>query len=152
RMRTFSKAYGMAGARVGYALGAASLIAEFEKVRNHFGLTRTAQAGARAAVKDTEGLAHVCGEVAAARATISRVGGANGHTALPSGTNFVAVDCGKDGDFARALLAALTARGIFVRMPSVAPLDRCIRVSCGSAGDLERFAAALPDALAEARS
>ena len=152
RMRTFSKAYGMAGARVGYALGAASLIAEFEKVRNHFGLTRTAQAGALAAVNDTEWLAHVCREVAAARATISRVAEANGLTALPSGANFVAVDCGKDGDFARAVLAALTARGIFVRMPSVAPLDRCIRVSCGSAGDLERFAAALPDALAEARS
>lgn len=151
RMRTFSKAYGMAGARVGYALGAASLIAEFEKVRNHFGLTRTSQAGALAAVNDTEWLAHVCREVATARATIGRIAEANGLVALPSGTNFVAVDCGKDGDFARAVLAALTARGIFVRMPSVAPLDRCIRVSCGSAEDLARFAAALPDALAEAR-
>lgn len=151
RMRTFSKAYGMAGARVGYALGAASLIAEFEKVRNHFGLNRAAQAGALAAVNDTAWLAHICGEVATARATIAGIAEANGLTALPSGTNFVAVDCGKDGDFARAVLAGLTARGIFVRMPSVAPLDRCLRISCGSAEDLERFAAALPDALAEAR-
>lgn len=151
RMRTFSKAYGMAGARVGYALGAAPLIAEFEKVRNHFGLNRAAQAGALAAVNDTAWLAHVCAEVAAARTRIARIAEANGLTAVPSGTNFVAVDCGKDGDFARAVLAALTARGIFVRMPSVAPLDRCIRVSCGSVEDLERFAAALPDALAEAR-
>jgi histidinol-phosphate aminotransferase len=62
----------------------------------------------------------------------------------------VAVDCGKDGDFARAVLAGLIARGIFVRMPFVAPQDRCIRISCGVPDDLERLAAALPGALTDA--
>ncbi|WP_138934927.1 pyridoxal phosphate-dependent aminotransferase [Roseovarius arcticus] len=150
RMRTFSKAYGMAGARVGYAIGAQPLIAEFEKIRNHFGMNRAAQAGALAAYHDADWLEFLRGEVQTARDTIARIATENGLTALPSATNFVAVDCGKDGDFARAVLAGLIARGIFVRMPFVAPQDRCIRISCGRADDLERLAAALPGALTDA--
>jgi histidinol-phosphate aminotransferase len=45
RFRTFSKAYGMAGARVGYALGHPHLISAFDKIRNHFGVNRMGQAG-----------------------------------------------------------------------------------------------------------
>ncbi|MFD0860251.1 pyridoxal phosphate-dependent aminotransferase [Roseovarius aquimarinus] len=151
RMRTFSKAYGMAGARVGYALGAAALIAEFEKIRNHFGMNRAAQAGALAALQDDAWLAHVQEQVAAARGEIARIARENGLEPLPSATNFVTIDCGRDGDFARAVLAGLTARGIFARMPFVAPQDRCIRVSCGRPAELARFAEALPGALQDAR-
>ncbi|WP_324753480.1 pyridoxal phosphate-dependent aminotransferase [Roseovarius sp. Pro17] len=151
RMRTFSKAYGMAGARVGYAMGATSLIAEFERIRNHFGMNRAAQAGALAAIQDTDWLTHIRREVATARDQITRIAADNGLTAVPSATNFVAVDCGKGGDFARAVLAGLIARDIFVRMPFVAPQDRCIRVSCGRPEDLEKLAAALPGALQDAR-
>ena len=49
RFRTFSKAYGMAGIRVGYVVGHCRLIAELDKVRNHFGVGRVAQAAALAA-------------------------------------------------------------------------------------------------------
>src|SRR5690606_33607082 len=49
RMRTFSKAHGMAGARIGYALGHPELIAAFDRVRNHFGVNAIAMAGALAA-------------------------------------------------------------------------------------------------------
>src|SRR6056297_1587156 len=66
RMRTFSKAYGMAGARVGYAVGAAALIKSFDRIRNHFGVTRMAQAGAQAALLDRGWLAHVQTEVGSA--------------------------------------------------------------------------------------
>jgi histidinol-phosphate aminotransferase len=62
----------------------------------------------------------------------------------------VAIDCGRDGDFARAVLRELMARDIFVRMPAVAPQDRCIRVSVGRPQDLDAFAEALPRALAAA--
>ena len=68
-------------------------------------------------------------------------------TALPSATNFVAIDCHRDGAYAKALLDALVARGVFVRMPFVAPQNRCIRLSCGRPADLERVAEALPDAI-----
>ena len=83
--------------------------------------------------------------------SIARIARDNGLTPLPSATNFVAVDCGRDGDFARAVLAALVARGVFVRMPFVAPQDRCIRISCGPAPDLATLAETLPAALAEAQ-
>jgi histidinol-phosphate aminotransferase len=63
----------------------------------------------------------------------------------------VAVDCGGDGAFARRVLDGLLGRGVFVRMPGVAPLDRCIRVTVGPPEALAAFAAALPGALEEAR-
>ncbi|WP_300548268.1 pyridoxal phosphate-dependent aminotransferase [Roseovarius sp.] len=151
RMRTFSKAYGMAGARIGYAIGAPDLIRSFDKIRNHFGMNRMAQVGALAALRDMEWLADVQARVAEARDSIARIAAGNDLATLPSATNFVAVDCGRDGDFARAVLAALVARGVFVRMPFVAPQDRCIRISCGRPEDLAVLARALPEALAEAR-
>ncbi|MCT8329664.1 pyridoxal phosphate-dependent aminotransferase [Albidovulum sediminis] len=152
RMRTFSKGYGMAGARVGYAIGAAPLIAAFDKIRNHFGMGRIAQVGALAALGDGDWLAQVQARVAAARESLSAVARDNGLRPLPSATNFVTIDCGGDGAFARRVLAELVARDIFVRMPFVAPHDRCIRVSAGRPQDLAAFAAALPAALAAARA
>jgi len=152
RFRTFSKAHGLAGARVGYALAAPELIRAFDKVRNHFGMCRISQAGALAALADAGWFADVRAEVAAARDRIAAIAAENGLAALPSATNFVAIDCGAHGDFARRVLAELVARGIFVRMPFVAPQDRCIRVSCGPAAALDAFAEALPEALAAARA
>lgn len=150
RMRTFSKAHGMAGARVGYAIGSAEAISGFHKVRNHFGMCRISQAGALAALQDKEWLAHIRCEVENARQMITDIARLNGLHALPSATNFVTIDCGRDGAFARAVLAGLIGEGIFVRMPFVAPQDRCIRVSCGTEQQLEAFAQALPRALARA--
>lgn len=151
RMRTFSKVYGMAGARVGYAIGAPGLISAFNKVRNHFGMNRAAQAGALAALQDSAWLEHVQTKIAEARERIGQIACENGLKPLPSATNFVAIDCGRDGAFAKAVLDSLVAQGIFVRMPFAAPQNRCIRVSCGEASDLDAFAAALPKALADAR-
>ncbi len=152
RMRTFSKVYGMAGARVGYAIAAPGLISAFNKVRNHFGMNRAAQAGALAALQDSDWLDHVQTKITEARTQISRIARENGLIPLPSSTNFVAIDCGRDGAFAKAVLDALVAQGIFVRMPFAAPQNRCIRVSCGETSDLEAFAAALPRALAAAKA
>ncbi len=152
RMRTFSKAYGMAGARVGYALGAAELTQAFNKIRNHFGMSRVSQAGALAALTDQAYLNKTKAKIAAARERICKIAEANGLTPLPSATNFVTIDCGRDGDFARAVLAEMVALGIFVRMPFVAPQDRCIRISCSVPSDLDLFEEALPKALAAARA
>ncbi len=149
RMRTFSKAYGMAGARVGYAMGAQDLIKSFDKIRNHFGMNRTAQAGALAALRDQDYLQTTIARVAEAREEITRIAAENGLTALPSATNFVAVDCGRDADYAKSVLDGLVARGVFVRMPFVAPQNRCIRVSCGRPQDITCFARELPKVLAE---
>lgn len=152
RMRTFSKAYGMAGARVGYAIGAAPLIESFDKIRNHFGMCRISQAGALAALQDQAWLDQTRARVATARDRIAEIAADNGLTTLPSATNFVAMDCGRDGAFAQAVLQALIAKDIFVRMPFVAPQNRCIRVSAGPDDLMQLFAEALPKALATAET
>ncbi|MDR9395170.1 MAG: pyridoxal phosphate-dependent aminotransferase [Roseovarius sp.] len=151
RMRTFSKAYGMAGARVGYAVGAADLIRAFDRIRNHFGVNRVAQVGALAALHDRAWLQQVQDSMAQSRAEIERIARENGLTALPSATSFVAVDCGADGAFAREVLEGLLARGVFVRMPAVAPLDRCIRISCGPPAEMAVLARTLPRVLSDLR-
>ncbi|MDX5357128.1 MAG: pyridoxal phosphate-dependent aminotransferase, partial [Rhodobacterales bacterium] len=144
RLRTFSKGHGLAGLRVGYALAAPGLISAFDKVRNHFGMGRVAQAGALAALQDQGWLDEVRAKVAASRERLATIARDSGLEPLPSATNFVTMDCGGDGALARAVVQALGRRGIFVRMPFVAPHDRCIRVSCGTGADLDLFAAALP--------
>ncbi len=150
RMRTFSKAYGMAGARLGYAIAAPELARAFDKIRNHFAVNRIAQAGALAALADRDHLQATVARVAAARDAIGEIARANGLAPLPSATNFVAMDCGADGAFARRVLQALAARDIFVRMPFTAPQDRCIRISCAPPAMLDILARALPDALTDA--
>ena len=152
RFRTFSKAYGMAGARIAYAVGEASVVKSFDKIRNHFGVNAVAQAGALASLDDPAHVTSVATKVRAARERVGAIARASGLEPLPSGTNFVAIDCGRDGAFARRVLAELGARDVFVRMPGVAPLDRCIRVTAGTDTDLAVFAAALPEALAAARA
>jgi len=151
RMRTFSKGYGMAGARVGYAIGAAPLITAFNKIRNHFGMSRIGQSGALAALADQDWLRKTRAKVAQSRETIAAIARENDLVPLPSATNFVTIDCGRDGPFARRVLNELIARDIFIRMPFVAPHDRAIRISCGTEADLTALAAALPASLAAAR-
>jgi len=150
RLRTFSKGYGMAGARVGYAITHQGLARAFDKVRDHFGMGRIAQAGALAALADQGWLASVQAQVIGARARVAGIAQDSGLTPLPSATNFVTIDCGRDGDHARRVLACVLARGVFIRMPGVAPLDRCIRVSVGDARSLSVLAEVLPEAAREA--
>ena len=147
RFRTFSKAYGLAGCRIGYAIGEAELIQSFDKLRNHFGVSRIAQAGALAALADQQHAKRVVQQVTAARNRIASIAKDNGLEALPSASNFVAIDCGRDGDYARRVLANLVTRGIFVRMPGVPPQDRCIRISAGTKDDLDVLEEVFPEAL-----
>lgn len=151
RLRTFSKAYGLAGARIGYAIGEAGVIANFEKVRNHYGINRTGQIGALAAIEDQSHLQTVVAQIGQARDRLGRIARDNGLMALPSATNFVAIDCGQNGAFAQAVLDGLIARDVFVRKPVVAGLDRCIRISCGLDSELDVLAEVLPAALSAAR-
>jgi histidinol-phosphate aminotransferase len=102
--------HGLAGARVGYAIGEAGLIKSFDKIRNHFGVNRIAQAGALAALDDRAHMADVLRRVARARDRIAEIARANGLTPLPSATNFVTIDCRRDGTFARRVLEDLYDR------------------------------------------
>jgi len=152
RMRTFSKAYGLAGLRCGYAIGEADVIRAFDKVRNHFGVNRLAIEAARAALADQAYLRSVVTQIDACRTRIAAIASANGLAALPSATNFVAIDCGSDGAFALKVMQELIARDVFVRKPMAPGLDRCIRVSAGPEAEIDIFEEELPKALAAARA
>ena len=151
RLRTFSKAYGLAGLRVGYAIAAPAVVAGADRIRNHFGVNRLAQVAAQAALADPAHTSRTLATIASGRARLSGIADANGLVPLPSATNFVAMDCGKDGAFARRILEELALRRVFIRMPGPAPLNRCIRVSVGREDEIDLFEAVLPEALKAAR-
>jgi histidinol-phosphate aminotransferase len=147
RTRTFSKAYGLAGSRVGYAISTPDNAQAFDKIRNHFGMNRVGVAAALAALNDQAYLKTVVENIKASRDRIAKIAAANGLKALPSATNFVAVDCGRDGIYARAIVDGLMEHGVFIRMPGVAPLNRCIRISAGPEADMALLEQALPQVL-----
>ena len=148
RLRTFSKAYGLAGQRVGYGFGTAGTISRFDRVRNHFGVNRLGQIAAVAALADADWLAHVKTAVSRSLDRIAELGREHGLAPLPTATNFITLDCG-DAVRARAILDGLVRQGIFIRMPGVAPLNRCIRISAGPDAEIDSLAETLPKVLAE---
>jgi len=151
RMRTFSKAYGLAGIRCGYAVAEAQVIRDFEKIRNHYGVSRMAQIAGVEALADRAYLETVVARVAAGRRRIADIAEQNGLKPLASATNFVTIDCGHDAAFALKVLQGLLSRDVFIRKPMAPGLDRCIRVSVGLDHELDIFAEELPGALAAAR-
>jgi histidinol-phosphate aminotransferase len=148
RLRTFSKAYGMAGARIGYALSTERNIATFQKIRLHYGINRNAQIGALAALGDSEFAAYVVAETARAREDYYAVARELGARYIESRTNFVCIDMG-DVRRAERVMNDLLRRSVWVRKPGAPPLDSYIRVSAGTEPMRRAFAAALQDALAE---
>lgn len=138
RFRTFSKAHGMAGLRVGYAISDERVAQGFDKVRLHFGVNRVAQVGALASLGDMDFVCDVVERVEAGRKDYDRIGRALGLPTLPSGTNFVTFDAGHR-ERAEMILASLQEKGVFVRKPGAPPLDRCFRVTVGTAEERAIF-------------
>lgn len=147
RYRTFSKAYGLAGLRVGAVFGPQEAVSAFDKVRNHFEMSRMAQVAALAALLDQEYLEQTINNIKQSRENIHQIASNCGLKTIPSATNFIAVDCGRDGSYAKQVMEGLIERGIFVRKPFAPILDRCIRVSCGPDAEISLFANALRDTL-----
>ncbi len=136
--RTFSKAFGLAGARIGYALASPATASAFDKTRVHFAVNRVAQAGALASLRAGGFLERVRGSCAAGLADYAALGSQVGAPTLPSATNFALFDFAT-AERAGAVLAALVERGVFVRKPQVPTLDRCVRVSVGNSEERRRF-------------
>jgi histidinol-phosphate aminotransferase len=137
----------MAGSRIGYVIATEDTARAFDKIRNHFGLNRIGVAAAIAALADQDYLNDVVGKIKAARERIADIARRNGLSPLPSATNFVAIDCGRDGVHARAIVDGLMEEGVFIRMPGVAPLNRCIRISVGPDAEMDLLEAVLPKVL-----
>ncbi len=146
RARTFSKAHGMAGARIGYAIAHSDIISTIGKFRNQFEVARVSQAGALASLADREFVRSVIAEVEAGRREYRELAGRLSLSTIASATNFVCFDVGGPGR-ARAVVDALLHRGVFIRMPGAPPLDRCVRVTVGTPSECAEFAEIFSDVM-----
>lgn len=142
RLRTFSKAYGLAGIRVGYAFGDSQMLQPLNRIRPHFEVNIVAQAGALAALQDKAHLAEVVMQTNMAKDVMQEMFEGMGMMTIPSATNFILADAGSR-ERAEQLVAQLREQRVFIRKPSSEPLDNFIRISAGSGEDL----AVLQDAL-----
>ncbi len=145
-LRTLSKAYGLAGLRVGYAVGAADLVREVEKSRGPYKVTASAEAAALAVLRgDPDWVQSVVSRTQANREQLATELAQRRLKPLPSAANFVLVPVAPEhGVTAESLGAQLRARGVAVRVfPNLTRLGPAIRVSVGPWPMLERFLAEL---------
>ncbi|MEM1361522.1 MAG: aminotransferase class I/II-fold pyridoxal phosphate-dependent enzyme [Pseudomonadota bacterium] len=147
RLRTFSKAYGLAGLRVGYAIAHPDILQAANRVRTHFGKGRPALAAAMAAVGDHEWLSQTLASLTQSRSALSEALKEAGFNPLPSHTNFVTAETHRGAAYAEALVPALLNQGVFIRKPSAAPLDGCIRVTLPPLASIPVFKDALARAM-----
>jgi histidinol-phosphate aminotransferase len=138
-LRTFAKIHGLAGLRLGYALGAPSLIGYLEKTRPTFNVNLLAQVAGLAALTDEEHLARSKAHADASRIYFERELRAIGIEPINSETNFVAFSVGDD----MATSEALRQRGFTVTPLSGWDLPGLIRVSFGTEAQNEAFMNAL---------
>lgn len=143
--RTFSKAYGLAGLRVGYALCSSDAMADaFQKVRSTFNVSRVAQAGALAALADQEHSRSILERTRIERERIMAGIARLGCEAFPSVGNFVAARTPKP---AGEVCAALEARGVMISRLHAPGYDDYVRITTGTADDTDALLAALAEVL-----
>ncbi len=150
-LRTFSKAYGLAGLRVGYLMGPADLVRALGVVRNVFDLPSPAQAAAIASLVDAD--AHLPERIRlndSERAMTAAGLRALGLEPLPSTANFLLVELGSVAR-AEALNAALLARGVIVRPARAFGAPTCLRITIGLPEENARMLAAAAAALGDLR-
>jgi histidinol-phosphate aminotransferase len=134
--RTFSKAYGLAGLRVGYAVAHPELIALMERVRESFNVNSLGLAGAQAALGDDAHLAWVRDRNAEERAFLRAELERRGHFVHPSQTNFLLVEFGAR---TAEIEAELTARGVVLRPMGGYGLGECLRITVGTRSENQRL-------------
>jgi histidinol-phosphate aminotransferase len=139
--RTFSKAYALAGLRVGYAVSDRSVAAMLERLRESFNVNGLALAAAEAALSDQDHIAKAKAWNLAEREWLAQRLVARGLRVLPSQTNFVLIDFGRD---AGPVEGALFAKGVIARPMGGYGLPEFLRVSVGSRTENERLLDALP--------
>lgn len=138
RARTFSKVYGLAGARIGYVITAETNVRAFQKIRLHYGVNRNAQIGAVASLRDVAFPKRAAQWFARGREAYYDIARSLGLPYLESRANFVCFDLGSERR-ATAVMNELLVRGVFVRKPHAPPLDGFVRVSVGTPEERAEF-------------
>lgn len=142
--RTFSKAYGLAGLRVGYALSHPEVADLLNRVRQPFNVNSLALVAAVAALEDSDYLAQSQALNRSGMRQLRADLAGLGLRCLPSVGNFLCVDMGRPG---RDVFAALLPRGVIVRPVDNYGLPDFLRVTVGSARENQRLIAALTEVL-----
>jgi histidinol-phosphate aminotransferase len=134
-LRTFSKVYGLAGLRIGFAFGRPELVAAMNKLKTPFNTSGVAQAAALAAIQDREHVARCIETNARERARLSEGLAALGLRVPPSETNFVFMEVGPD---AKEICDELLRAGVIVRPLGWMGMAEAIRISVGTADENEK--------------
>jgi histidinol-phosphate aminotransferase len=138
--RTFSKAYALAGLRVGYAVSAPEIGGVLERLRESFNVNGLALAAAEAALGDQAHVARAKAWNLAERDWLAESLRSRGFHVLPSQTNFVLTDFVRD---AAPIERALFERGVIARPMAGYGLPECLRISVGLRSENERLLAAI---------
>lgn len=150
-MGTFSKAWGLAGLRIGYAVGPAAVIAALERARGPYTLNALAEAAAVEALRhDGEWMREIARRSVASRDRLAGELRRRGLTVWPSAGNFLLVGAPPGiAAGATGLAGALRERGVGVRpFPGLPVAGEAVRVGVGPWEVMERFLAALDEVLA----
>lgn len=143
--RTFSKAYCLAGLRVGYALvSTPDLATGFARLRHNFNVSRPALAAALAALQDDDFVAQTIARTVKERARLAAALAPHAAQILPSHANFLTIRLHRP---AAAIVAALHAQDIEVQYLAWPDKNGAIRISIGSASESDRLLAALIEEL-----
>ena len=145
--RTMSKAYGLAGLRVGYAIAQDEITDILNRIRQPFNVNSAAQAAAIAALSDTAFLERSYAVNAAGYKQITAACDALGLAYVPSYGNFVLVKVGNDDKAGQRVNLALLKRGIIVRPVDNYGLPQWLRISIGLPEENAALIAALPEAI-----
>ena len=145
-LRTFSKAFGLAGLRVGFGVMHREIASLLHRVRQPFNINLPAQAGALAALGDREHYDHTLRATAEQRRWLQETVAGLGCLPYPSHTNFFLINV--HGDAAR-LYEAMLHKGVIVRAMQAYGFPQFIRVTVGTAEENQRFATALQACLQE---
>jgi histidinol-phosphate aminotransferase len=145
-MRTFSKVYGLAGLRVGYAIGDMPVLEAMNKLRTPFNLAGVSQAAAMAALDDAEHVNRSIKENAAERAKLAKGLSALGLRPVRSHANFIFIDIGPE---ARELCDELLHEGVIVRPLGWMGFPDAMRVSVGLARENDQLLAVMSRLLAK---
>ncbi|MEI9430185.1 pyridoxal phosphate-dependent aminotransferase [Mesorhizobium sp. Cs1299R1N3] len=143
-VHSFSKAYGLAGMRIGYGIAPTHIAARIKKLKRSFHLGAPVMAAATAALQDTAHLDRTVTNNHAERRRLKAALAGAGLAVEPSQANFVMFRC-PEGQDAESLTAALVARGIMVRPAFYLPQH--VRVTVGTPRDNDRFLAAITNIL-----
>jgi histidinol-phosphate aminotransferase len=147
--RTFSKAYGLAGLRVGYALAHPSVADVMNRVRQPFNVNSIALAAATAALDDMEFVARSYADNLQGMRQIEEGARGLGVGFIPSHGNFITVKVAQSGKSGAEVYKRLLRRSVIVRPIAGYGLPEHLRVTIGTAAENEKFLAALAASLKE---